>query len=273
MKVLDFHIHIGKRNQLTPKLIEHLQETLSPEIMNLLDMITPHMLNDFFAAQGVDKAVILAEYTPNTTGTIPSEFVADFCHKTDRFIPFGSIDLDSGVDAAEQTERCIKELGCYGIKLYPPYAYFFPNDPRILPVYEAARDLGVPVMFHTGSSLFPGSRIKYANPLLLDEVAEDFPDLKLVMCHGGRPFWYKEAQWMLIRHKNTYIDTSGIPIRQLADVFPKLDKLRDRFIFGTDWPQIPSTETHYKKFLELPLRDDTKQAVLWDNGARLLGIE
>lgn len=272
MRVLDFHTHIGRLNQLTPHVLEHFRETMPPEVMNLLDEMTPQSLSDIFASQGVDKAVVLAEVTPKTTGRITSDFIADFCNGSDRLIPFASLDPESEINWAEQAEICIKELGCYGIKFYPTYVHFFPNDPEIVPAYEVARDLGVPVMFHTGTSLFPGSRIKYANPLLLDEVAEDFPDLKIVICHAGRPFWYKEAQWMLIRHKNTYIDISGIPIRQLADIFPKFDRLRDRFVFGTDWPQIPSIETHYKRFLELPLRDDTKQAVLWDNGARLLGI-
>ncbi len=273
MKILDFHIHIGRSDQLTPWIIEHFKETFSPEIMTLLDQITPQFLSDLFGRQGVDKALVLAEISPKTTGRIPSDYIADFCKGSDRFIPAGSIDLESDINPGLQTETCIKELGCRAIKLYPPYVHLFPDDPHILPVYEVAQGLDVPVMFHTGTSLFPGSRMKYANPLLLDEVAEDFPGLKIVMCHAGRPFWYKEAQWMLMRHKNTYIDISGIPIRQLADIFPKFDKLWDRFMFGSDWPQIPSIESHYKKFLQLPFSDEIKRAVLWDNGMRLLGLE
>ena len=128
-------------------------------------------------------------------------------------------------------------------------------------------------MFHTGTSLFPGTRIKYADPLLIDDVAEDFPDLKIVMSHGGRPFWYKEAEWMLARHKNVFIDISGIPPKQLPTVFPKLQKFPDRFLFGSDWPNVQSIAKQVSMILELPFSETTIEGILYDNAVRLLELD
>ena len=157
--------------------------------------------------------------------------------------------------------------------MLPTYAHFYPADPRLLPAYEVAQDLGIPMMFHTGISVFKGSRIRYGNPLLLDDVADDFPDLPIIMSHGGRPFWYDEAEWMLRRHAKTYIDVAGIPPRQLPSLFPHLEKMRDRFVFGSDWPGFPSIGDQAKLIQELPFSSRTKDAILWENGARLLGID
>jgi predicted TIM-barrel fold metal-dependent hydrolase len=223
--------------------------------------------------EGIARAVVLAEYAPNVTGVIPSEFTAEFCSATDRLIPFGSVDLNSDVDAGTQAEHCIKELGCRGLKLLPPSQYFYPDDPRILPAYEVSQHLGVPVMFHTGTSLWPGTRIRYGDPLLLDDIANDFPELKIIMCHGGRPFWYQEAEWMLRRHQNICIDVSGIPPKQLPQAFPKMEKFPDRFLFGSDWPNVVSVGDQVRQIRELDLDPRTTEALLWENAARLLGLD
>lgn len=272
MKILDFHIHMGRREHLTPTFLSYYQDVMSPEVLELMDGITTQAFDDYLESEGVDLGVVLSEYSPLATGVVPSEFTAQFCSNSSRLIPFGSIDLDSSMDAGSQTKRCIQDLGCRGLKLLPSYGRYYPNDPRILPAYEEAQALGVPIMFHTGTSLFPGTRVRYADPLLLDDVAEDFPDLVIIMCHGGRPFWYKEAAWLLMRHKNMYIDISGIPPKQLPGVFPKLEKFADRFVFGSDWPNIPSIADQARRIWELPFRPSTVDAILWRNGARLLGV-
>ncbi len=272
MNVIDFHIHMGRRHHLTEHLIEFLKKDIGEEVLQQLDNITPQELSEFLASQGVDHAVMLAEYTPKTTGIVPNEFVSEFCGLTDRLIPFCSVNLEGETTPAAQVEHAINELGCRGIKLLPPYAHFYPDDPRILPVYEIASNLGIPIMFHTGTSLFPGSRIRYANPLLLDDVAEDFPNLTIIMCHAGRPFWYAESEWMIRRHKNIYVDIAGIPPKQIPAIFPKLDRFPDRFIFGSDWPNIPSIRDQIDCVREFPFRPEVIDAILWGNAARLLKI-
>jgi predicted TIM-barrel fold metal-dependent hydrolase len=272
MQILDAHMHIGRRDQITPWLTSFLEETISPEALDQLEDMTPEGLVKILDMQGITKGALLAEYSPKTTGIVPNKFIAEFCKGSERLIAVGSIDLDSEMDTGLQTEYCVKELGCRGLKLLPSYAHFFPDDRRLFPAYDAASQLGIPVMFHTGTSLFPGSRIRYANPLLLDDIAEDFQDLNIVMCHAGRPFWYKEAEWMLTRHKNVHIDMSGIPLKKFPSLFPKADKYVDRFIFGSDWPTRPLINEYVRQVQQFPYSNETIEGMLWNNGARLLGL-
>lgn len=273
MPVIDSHVHVGRKEHLTPWFISYYEKTLGKTSLERLNKLTPQALEDFLDQEGVDRAVVLSEYAPKVTGRIPAEFTAEFCQGRERLIPFGSIDLDSAMDPGLQTERCVKELGCRGLKLLPSYAHFFPDDPRLFPAYEAARDLGIPIMFHTGTSVFPGSRVLYADPLFLDEVADEFPSLTIIMCHGGRPFWYKQAQWMLRRHRNLHIDISGIPPMKLPEVFPKLEQFSDRYVFGSDWPNIVSIGRQVEQVRRLPFSPDTIEAILWNNAARLFGLD
>jgi len=127
-------------------------------------------------------------------------------------------------------------------------------------------------MFHTGTSIFKGTRIKYADPLLLDDVAEEFPDLTILMEHGGRPFWYDRAAWLISRHRNMYIGIAGIPVRKLPQLFPNLEKYSDRFLFGSDWPSMPDVKGLIDRVLALPYADETKERILHGNAERLLGI-
>jgi predicted TIM-barrel fold metal-dependent hydrolase len=265
-------MHVATRHQWTPWVMSYFAKANPEYTRDMSEEITPQAVIAYLDSQSVDKAVVLSEYAPKCTGVVTNEFTADFCEGTDRLIPFGSISLDDGTEPALQAEHCIKVLGCRGLKLLPTYAHFYPADPRMLPVYEVASTLGAPVMFHTGTSIFKGSRVRYGDPLLLDDVVEDFPRLNVVMCHGGRPFWYSQAEWMLRRHENTYIDISGIPPSRLPSVFPHLEKFRDRFVFGSDWPGIPSIAQQVRKIEELPFKHDTLEAILWRNAWHLLGI-
>ncbi len=271
MEVLDFHIHVGTKRQWRPWVMSYFADVNPEYTRDMAEKITSQAVIEYLESQSVDKAVVLSEYAPKTTGVVTNEFTAAFCWGTDRLIPFGSISFDNGNEPAVQAEHSISILGCRGLKLLPTYVHCYPDDPRLFPVYEVASAHGVPVMFHTGTSIFKGSRIKYGHPLLLDDIAEDFPRLKIVMCHGGRPFWYKEAEWMIRRHKNAYIDISGIPPSQLPSIFPHLEKFRDRFVFGSDWPGIRHIARQVRKIRELPFSSATLEAILWRNGERLLG--
>ncbi|MFH0822605.1 MAG: amidohydrolase family protein [Pseudomonadota bacterium] len=273
MPLIDFHVHVGTRSHWTPWVMSYFERTNQFYTTNFVEEITPNQVREHLDDENVDMVVILAEYAPKTTGVVTNEFVADFSARTHGLIPFGSICLYDGPDPKDQFFHAVNELGCKGIKLLPTYAHFFPDDPRLWPVYEAAQDLGIPVAFHTGTSIFKGSRIRYGNPLLLDEIAEDFPNLTIVMCHAGRPFWYAEAEWMLRRHKNTLIDIAGIPPKQIPSIFPHIERLRDRFLFGSDWPGIRSIAAQAGLIRQLPLDAETIECILWKNSARVLGLD
>lgn len=273
MRILDFHIHVGTRFNWTPWVIDYFKQHNPAYYDRFVDAITPEGVLEYLDSQGVETAVMLSEYAPACTGTVPNEFTSDFCRNSDRLIPFGSVCLYEGAAPAEQAESAIRELGVRGFKMLPTYAHFTPNDPHLFPFYEVLRDAGIPVQFHTGTSIFRGSLVKYGDPLLLDDVADAFPTLQIVLDHGGRPFWYDRAAWMLLRHSNISIGITGIPAKQLLTHFPKLESFADRFIFGSDWPGTGDIRPLIEKVAALPLSPGALEAIFWNNGARLLGLD
>lgn len=270
-KVIDFHIHTGTVNNFAPWVIDFFSEANAFYRDNFIYNISPEAVKKHFRDEGVDWAVTLAEYNKVSSGVVGNEFLSAFCkdHK-DFFFPMGCIDGQSPIPFYEQAKHAVEDLGMKGFKLYPSYAHFYPDEPKLFPVYKYAQDAGLPVMFHTGTSIFRGSLIKYADPLLLDTVAETFPDLTLLLEHGGRPFWYDRTAWMLMRHRNVYVGCAGIPAKHLLTYFPKIEQYSDRFIFGSDWPGISSVRTMAEKIIDLPISREVKEKIFFYNAARIL---
>jgi hypothetical protein len=134
-------------------------------------------------------------------------------------------------------------------------------------IYGKAQEYKMPVMIHTGTSNFPNARSKYGDPIYADDVAIDFPDLKIILAHGGRPIWMESAFFLARRHKNVYLDLSSIPPRSVLNYFPRLETIADKVLWGTDWPapQTPSMSGNAEKFWELPLTENVKKKILKDN--------
>lgn len=270
MNVIDFHIHFGSVKNLTSWVAEFFREKNPGYFSRLVDGLTPEELVDFLASQGVAQAVMLAEYAPKCTGVVSNEEVSRFCRDHEELIPFGALNLEDGALYEDQARYAIEELGMKGFKLLPSYQHFYPNDPSFFPFYDYLSSKGLPVMFHTGTSIFKGTRIKYADPLLLDDVAEEFPDLTILMEHGGRPFWYDRAAWLISRHRNMHIGIAGIPVRKLPQLFPNLEKYPDRFLFGSDWPSMPDVRGLVERVLALPYSNETKERILHKNAEGVL---
>jgi predicted TIM-barrel fold metal-dependent hydrolase len=168
--------------------------------------------------------------------------------------------------------KLVKDYGMKGLKLLPPYQHFYPNDIAINKLYEKAQELKIPVVFHTGTSVFQKARLKYADPLYLDDVAVDFPDMTIVQAHGGRSLWYNTAFFLAKRHKNVYIDISGLPPQNLLRYFPDLEKIADKVVFGSDWPGIASIKKNIETIRRLPLKDETKLKILGENARKVLRL-
>jgi predicted TIM-barrel fold metal-dependent hydrolase len=128
------------------------------------------------------------------------------------------------------------------------------------------------VMVHTGSSLFRGSRLKYGDPVLLDDVAVDFPKLTLIQVHSGRGFWYSSAFFLAQLHPHVYMEIAGLPPKNLLKYFPELEKNADKILFGSDWPGVPGIGKNIEGIRELPIREETKQKILGENAAKILKI-
>ncbi len=274
--VIDFHFHIGRYHEYQPWVIEWVKSQ-GKDIQDLeafLDgTLTPEGIVDYLRANGVDYAVALAELSPITTGMLGNEAVAEICQEVDCLIPFCSINPFLVADLAGELERHVTEMGFRGLKLYPTYQHFYPNANRLYPLYAKAEELGIPVMFHTGSSVFRGSRLKYGDPLYLDDVAVDFPDLTLLMAHSGRGFWYDRAYFLTRLHANINMEISGLPPQKLLSYFPELERVADKVIFGSDWPGMPYIKRNIELIRGLPLKEETKEKILGGNAARILGID
>ena len=274
MPVIDFHLHPAQPEHYHPWAVEWMLTFAEEDyLQRLRDILTPEGIQHMLRESGVDYAVVLAEISPIATGVTTNEYVAEFCRGVDCLIPFANINPFMVARPAQELERCVQELGFRGLKLLPTYQLFYPNDNNLYPVYAKAEELGIPVMFHTGSSTFRGSRLKYGDPLYLDDVAVDFPDLVIIQAHSGRGFWYDRAAFLARLHPNVYMEVAGLPPHKLLDYFPELERLADKVIFGTDWPGVPSIAANIEAIRTLPLSEEATAKILGGNAARILGIE
>jgi len=271
-KIIDFHIHIGRKEDWLPWVNEYFKE-INPYLFQHFDEImTPIGIEKYLIDQGVSYAIILAEYSPNVTGVVTNEYVYDFCKGRKKFIPFASINPNSTKQPEKILEKCVQEMGFRGLKLYPPYQHFFPNKKELYPLYEKLIELDIPVMFHTGSSIYKNSKLKYGDPLLLDEVAADFPNLKIIMAHGGRGFWYEKAFFLSRLHKNIYLEISGLPPQKLLGYYPDFQKNTDKIIFGSDWPGVKSIKDNIETICNLPINENSLKKILYQNAKKILRL-
>jgi hypothetical protein len=163
------------------------------------------------------------------------------------------------------------------LKIHPPHQRFAANahadgDEALAAVYAAAEEAGRPVMIHTGTSIFPGARNRFADPMAADDVAVDFPKLRIVLAHAGRPLHTETAAFLARRHPNVFLDLSGIPPKKLLEYLPRLEDLAAKCLWGTDWPSpgVASMRRNVEDFRALPLSDEARSKILWGNAAALL---
>ncbi|MCA1646685.1 MAG: amidohydrolase family protein [Chloroflexi bacterium] len=171
---------------------------------------------------------------------------ADFVRgHAEKLIGFMSVHPDEG-DPVQEIERCVHELGLRGIKLGPNYQGFEPLDAGAFRVYEAAQRMSLPIVFHQGTSPMRSAPLRYAHPLVMDEIAMAFPELRVVMAHLGHP-WHADTLAVIRKHPHVYADVSAQFFRpwsqyhalRLATEWGVLDKL----LFGSDFPVATPQET------------------------------
>ncbi len=191
---IDFHVHLGVYTRHQPWVTEWMKTAHPVGYEEYIKRYNdPGAFEEFLTGEGVNYACVLAELSHITTGECTNERVRDFCQGRKKLIPFCDINPYLYTHLGDELHRKVENDGFGGLKMYPTYQHYYLNDPRLYPLYRAAEDLGIPVLIHTGSSVFKGSRLKFGDPLHLDDVAVDFPNLRLVMAHSGRGFWYERA--------------------------------------------------------------------------------
>ena len=209
---------------------------------------------------------------------IPNEEIIDAAvQNPDVIVPFASVD-PARPDALDRVRQAAA-AGARGFKFHPNLQAFFPNDERAYPLYDAIAEAGVPALFHSGHSGIgtgvPGGggfRLKYSNPMCLDDVAADFPELQIVLAHPSFP-WQDEAISVCLHKANVWIDLSGWSPKYFPPQLVQYanTQLRTKVLFGSDYPLI-TPDRWLSDFAGAPLKDDVRPLILKENAARLLGL-
>ncbi|AZQ65872.1 amidohydrolase [Silicimonas algicola] len=209
-----------------------------------------------------------------------NEEVAEACARNDDvLIPFASIDPAKGKAGAREARRLVREFGVKGFKFHPTMQGFYPNDRSAYVMYEAIADEGAITLFHTGQTGVGsgmkggmGMRLKYSNPIHLDDVAVDFPDMPIVLAHPSFP-WTEEGLAVAQHKPNVYYDMSGWSPKYFPELFVRYANsiLKKKMLFGSDWPAI-TPDRWLADFEAMPFKDEVRPLILKENAMRLLGV-
>nr|WP_156892916.1 amidohydrolase family protein [Actinokineospora enzanensis] len=227
-------------------------------------------------------AVVFTVDAEHATGhpRIPNEEIAEDCAEhADVLIPFASVDPWRGRAGAREIRRLVTRHGVRGFKFHPSLQGFDPNDRMAYPLYEAIEELGVPALFHTGQTGIgagvPGGggiRLRHSNPMLVDDVAVDFPELAIILAHPSFP-WQDEALAVATHKPHVYIDLSGWSPKYFPPQLVRYANtlLKDKVLFGSDYPVI-TPDRWLADFANLDIDPDVRPRILKNNAARLLGL-
>lgn len=198
--------------------------------------------------------------------------------ESDILIPFASIDPAKGKLGAREARDLVENYGVQGFKFHPTMQGFFPNDRAAYVLYEAVAETGKPALFHTGQTGvgagMPGGmgmKLKYSNPMYIDDVAADFPDMPIILAHPSFP-WQEEALAVATHKPNVYIDLSGWSPKYFPEILVRYTNtiLKHKMLFGSDWPAI-TPDRWLSDFEKIDIREEVRPLVLKQNAMKLLG--
>ena len=279
--ISDIHVHLEPLDAFKPAIRKVMFDRI-PDIERIKPLLSdPRSLLDHLDAVGVERACLINYVAPEVMGFTEdvNRFVGEFARQDrKRLIPFGSVHPKRSKNPKRDVERLASKWEMGGMKIHPPHQLFPANGyvdgrlPALRTIYRTAEQLAMPVMIHTGTSIFPGARSRFGDPMALDDVAQDFPDLTILMAHGGRPLWCDTAFYLLRRHPNVVLDISSIPPRRLLEWFPRLEEVSEKVLFGSDWPGpgIPGIREEIEGLRSLPLKATTVDRILRTNAAKFV---
>ncbi len=279
--VIDIHVHIQPLEMLN---VESFRTYAAhhPDFEAVRAMsASPAKFLAYLDRVGVEKAVLINYVSPDVMGFTAetNDWVARYVQSAPaRLIACGSVHPRFSPDCAAEVDR-IAKLGIRMLKVHPAHQLIYPNQyrddlPHQAQIYERAQALGIPVMIHTGTSIFPRARNKYAQPIYIDDLIVDFPKLEIIVAHGGRPLWMNEAFFLLRRSQNVYLDISSIPPHRLLEYFPRLEEIARKVLYGSDWPgpSVASMPANMDAICRLNLSDKAKSMIFYDNAAALFPL-
>ena len=278
--MIDFHTHpvlVREIIERHPELERAAREVFF--IGNNFQPIETFLLE--LDVSGLDRAVLLPIDCTSTRGAPiwSNEQIAELCRMNERFIGFASVDPHQP-DAPAKLKRAIEDWGLRGLKLAPGIQEFYPNDPALYPLYEKAQELGIPILFHAGMTWEPRAKAEYGRPIYFEDVAYDFPELKIVLAHLAWP-WVVEAVALALKYPNVYLDTSALYFDNPKDFihFAMADQvpvtvwersLRKQLVFGSNYPRV-EIKNMAAAVRSLGLSQGCLELVFRGNAQRLLG--
>jgi uncharacterized protein len=231
--MIDCHTHVGDRSHFSDEFVSDMVRAWGPAA-NPARSLEEH----WEAVAPVEKAIVLAFAAPRIGFDVPNDYVAAYvAQHPEKLVGFASVHpSDPGAVAALQ--RAVDD-GLRGLKLAPTYQGFDPLSAEAMAVYEAAQDLGLPILWHQGTTFVRTAELRYALPLQIDEVAIRFPELRIVIAHMGHP-WIDDALVVVRKHPHVFADVSALHPRpwQLYNGLVSAVEygVADKLLYGTDWP-------------------------------------
>jgi predicted TIM-barrel fold metal-dependent hydrolase len=275
-RLVDVHLHPAKLSGLKLSWDTWVQSFDSAQLRAIYDdgVVDPAAFDAHLEAQGVDAALVLAEYSPRVTGTQAVEDFLPLTHHNPSRIKFAAnINPHLHFPVDEELVRQL-DLGAVALKVHPVHGGFAANDRALYPAYAICQERGIPVVVHCGTSTFPGALNQYGDPVLLDDVLRDFRSLDVVLAHGGRGWWYDAAAFLALTNPHVWIELSGLPPSRLPTYYARHSwpRLTQRMIFGTDWPGIPGIAANARAVAALCPDEATVDLVLSGNAERVYGL-
>lgn len=264
--IIDVHTHINNYHE--------------DRVVSLEDSL--NKLTDTMQENNVDYSLVLSSYKVNEHRPSTKNVVEAIRDRD-------NLGVVAGVSFLNYDYKDLRELSEYldaglikGLKFYPGYEPFYPNDIRFKVMYDMAIEFDVPVMFHSGDTYAPNGKIKYSHPIHIDDLAVDYPDLKIVICHVGSP-WIKDCMEIVYKNKNVHADISGLTLGDFSDKFERYMKKEIEemiiyagdpkyLLYGTDWP-ISNMKSYLRFMDQLDLDEEKKELIMWKNAAELFKID
>jgi uncharacterized protein len=247
------------------------------------DVQPPNTLDDmaaYYRERRMACVVFTVDGKNQTKAHVSNDEVLAFAERNDDIvIPFVSVDPTRGTAGVREAQRLIDTGKVRGFKLHPQTQAFFSNDPAIYPFYEVIEAAKLPIIVHSGHSGMGtgmrgggGIRLKYGNPMLLDDVAVDFPDMPIIIAHPSFP-WQDEALSVCLHKPQVYIDLSGWSPKYFpANLIQYANtQLKHKVLFGSDYPVL-TPDRWLRDFAALPIKDDVRPLILKENALRLFGL-
>lgn len=280
LAAIDVHVHTELTRAGHDPMPRELREAAARYFRSDQPLPTVDDLAAYYRERNMAAVVFTVDWELRSgIAPIPNEEIAEAAAaNADVLIPFASVD-PARPDAVERARRLISENGVKGFKFHPNLQAFFPNDRSAYPLYEAIAEARLPALFHTGHSGIgtgvPGGggfHLKYSNPMCLDDVAADFPELQIVLAHPSFP-WQDEAISVCLHKDNVWIDLSGWSPKYFAPQLVQYanSQLKKKVLFGSDFPLI-TPDRWLADFEQAPFKDDVRPLILKENAARLLGL-